>query len=54
MIFGPKNDPTDRAVLVMAEVDESQTHDLLGRAVHLDVSSELSSENLEELADALN
>jgi 8-amino-3,8-dideoxy-alpha-D-manno-octulosonate transaminase len=31
-----------------------RTLDLLGRAVHLDVSPELSSENLEELADALN
>jgi dTDP-4-amino-4,6-dideoxygalactose transaminase len=31
-----------------------QTLDLLVRAVHLDVSPELSSENLEELADALN
>jgi dTDP-4-amino-4,6-dideoxygalactose transaminase len=31
-----------------------KTLDLLGRAVHLDISPELSSENLEELADALN
>jgi 8-amino-3,8-dideoxy-alpha-D-manno-octulosonate transaminase len=31
-----------------------RTLDLLGRAVHLDVSPELTSENLEELADALN
>jgi dTDP-4-amino-4,6-dideoxygalactose transaminase len=31
-----------------------RTLDLLSRAVHIDVSPELSSENLEELADALN
>jgi dTDP-4-amino-4,6-dideoxygalactose transaminase len=31
-----------------------RTLDLLSRAVHIDVSPELTSENLEELADALN
>jgi hypothetical protein len=31
-----------------------RTLDLLGRAVHVDISPELTNSNLEELAEALN